>query len=67
MDREKKGAGNVAPNDHCMDCGKQVQQSQQGLACEACGFWHHAECENVTDEVYEFLCDHSEDVNSMVL
>jgi len=46
---------------HCVDCGKSVQKTQAGLLCDACGFWHHAECEDVSDEVYAFLCEHSED------
>lgn len=48
-------------SDHCVDCGKTVLKSQRGLTCDACGFWLHADCEGVTDDVYEFLCDHSED------
>ena len=48
-------------NSHCVDCGKSVLKSQAGLACDACGFWHHTECEDVSEEVYQFLCDHSDD------
>ena len=43
---------------HCVDCGKEVLKTQAGLTCDACGFWHHTECEDVGDEIYEFLCDH---------
>lgn len=50
-------------NCHCVDCGKPVLKSQAGLACDACGFWHHTECEDVSDEVYEFLCDHYDDAS----
>ena len=50
-------------NSHCVDCGKAVLKSQAGLTCDACGFWHHTECEDVSDEVYEFLCDHSDDTS----
>ena len=38
-------------------------KSQAGLTCDACGFWHHTACEDVSDEVYEFLCDHSDDAS----
>jgi len=50
-------------NSHCVDCGKAVLKSQAGLICDICGFWHHAECEEVSDEVYEFLSDHSDDAS----
>jgi len=36
---------------------------QAGLTCDACGFWHHADCEDISDEVYEFLCDHTDDTS----
>jgi predicted transcriptional regulator YheO len=55
-----RGVNNVKAVD-CVDCGKQVQRTQQGLSCDACDFWHHVECEDVTDEVYDFLCEHAED------
>jgi len=58
---EKTAPGNE--NTHCVDCGKAVLRSQAGLTCDVCGFWHHAECEEVSDEVYEFLCDHSDDAS----
>lgn len=48
-------------NCHCVDCGKVVLSVQAGLTCDACGFWHHADCEDISDEVYEFLCDHTDD------
>ena len=50
-------------NSHCVDCGKAVLKSQAGISCDICGFWHHAECEEVSDEVYEFLSDHSDDAS----
>ena len=60
-DVEKTVSGNE--NSHCMDCGKAVLKSQAGLTCDICGFWHHAECEEVSNEVYEFLSDHSDDAS----
>lgn len=45
----------------CVGCGREVLGSQQGLKCDACGFWHHAGCEGVSEEVYDFLCAHGED------
>ena len=50
-------------NCHCVDCGKLVLSMQAGLTCDACGFWHHADCEDISDEVYEFLCDHTDDTS----
>jgi len=47
--------------DTCVDCGIVVKKLQQGLKCDGCDFWHHIECEGVSDEVYTFLCKHEED------
>jgi len=47
--------------DHCVDCGKMVFPQQQGLMCDGCGFWHHAVCEKVSDEVFNFLSKHDEE------
>jgi len=58
---EKTNSGN--DTSHCVDCGKAVLKTQAGLACDACSFWHHAECEDVSEEVYEFLSDHSDDAS----
>jgi len=58
---EKTVSGN--DNSHCVDCGTAVLKSQAGLTCDAYGFWHHTECEDVSDEVYEFLCDNSDDAS----
>jgi len=53
------GSGDEA--DHCVDCGKIVFPQQQGLMCDACEFWHHAVCEKVSDEVFNFLSKHDEE------
>lgn len=45
----------------CVDCGREVLASQQGVKCDACGFWHHTKCEKVSDEVYDFLSRHGDD------
>jgi len=42
-------------SDCCIDCGRAVLDSQKGLACDSCGFWHHTSCEKISDEVYAFL------------
>lgn len=44
---------------HCVDCGKKVLWTHAALLCDSCGFWHHATCEKVDDEVYNFLSEHS--------
>jgi hypothetical protein len=46
--------------DYCLDCGKPVLESQQGLACEACCFWHHLECDDVSGEMYAFMCENAD-------
>lgn len=62
---DEDGAGTVeAGDDHesyCVDCGKVVLASHQGLCCDSCGFWHHAGCEKLSDEVYNFLHKHNEE------
>lgn len=40
----------------CGDCGAAVLDTQQGLRCDGCGFWHHLTCERVREEIYNFLC-----------
>lgn len=57
----KKLAINETTSDHCVDCGKAVLKTQQGLTCDGCGFWHHCECEEVSDEIYEFLCENCDE------
>jgi len=42
----------------CADCNKEVLDSHSGLTCDGCGLWHHTACEQVSDEVYAFLCAH---------
>ena len=61
----------AAPNngddcDMCVDCGNAVLTSQQGLKCDACGYWHHTICEKVTDEVAHspIIALVSKDINS---
>ena len=58
----EKVADTAKENTYCVDCGNRVLKAQAGISCDACGFWHHTECEDVSDEVYEFLCDHAEDI-----
>ena len=48
-------------SDFCVDCGHEVLASQQGLKCDSCGFWHHASCEKVQDDVYSFLSSHNDE------
>ena len=35
-----------------------VLDSQKGLKCDCCNSWLHTDCERVSDDVYQFLCDH---------
>jgi DNA-binding transcriptional MerR regulator len=32
--------------------------THEGLVCDVCGFWYHSECEEVIEDIYEFLYDH---------
>jgi len=46
---------------YCVDCGREVAGSQLGLECDSCGFWHHAGCEKVRDDVYSFFSSHEDE------
>ena len=59
----KKGAEAGVSEDHCLDCGKLVSDTQDGLVCDVCGFWYHCECEKVSEEIYEFLHDHEDNTS----
>lgn len=58
-EEDKRGCGGGEEADFCVDCGKMVQATQQGLKCDGCGFWHHTVCEKVNEEIYSFLCNHN--------
>ena len=45
------------------ECKKQVTKSDRGLKCEYCGAWFHIECENVTNEAYDFIENHGEQLH----
>ena len=47
----------------CGGCKKQVTKSDRGLKCEYCGAWFHIECECVTNEAYEFIENHGEQLH----
>ena len=57
---EKSSEERAGGKDYCLDCGKPVLETQLGIECEACCFWHHLECEDVSDDVYEFMCDNAD-------
>jgi len=42
----------------CMRCNDAVLDSQKGLKCDCCNSWLHIDCDRVSDDVYQFLCDH---------
>ena len=37
----------------CGWCGKVVGKKDNGIECELCEIWHHAECVDMSDEVYK--------------
>jgi len=60
----KDGAeAGIKDKDHCLDCGKLVLNTHDGLVCDICGFWHHSECEKVSEAVYDLLYDHADDTS----
>ena len=54
------GDGGDAP-EYCVECGGVVKASQRGLECDSCGFWHHATCVGVGEEIYNFLSSHQDE------
>ena len=54
-------AREVEDSDRCANYCKPVLVSQRGLICDSCGFWYHATCEKVSDEIYNFLNVHDEE------
>ena len=56
-----KGGTSGDDADICIDCGRAVLSSQQGMKCDGCEFWHHVQCKKVSDDVYSFLCSHSDE------
>src|SRR5664279_2182639 len=64
LDTMSENAGNEDP-DNCGDCGKAVLATQRGLKCDNCGYWHHASCEKVNDEIYNFLNLHEDEQSIM--
>jgi len=55
---KQKGCCNGDGTDVCVNCGKDVLDSQQGLKCDGCGFWHHISCEGISEEICEFIFYH---------
>lgn len=39
----------------CGDCGREVQDNQNGLCCDLCDKWYHAGCQKVTLERYKMM------------
>jgi hypothetical protein len=47
-------------SDHCGGCGKEVSGEHRAVRCDSCGLWHHNQCENIGEDVYEFLTKHGD-------
>ena len=65
---EKRGGGKDTTADdgqdapeYCVECGGVVKASQRGVECDSYGFWHHATCAGVGEEIYSFLSSHQEE------
>lgn len=48
-------------SDVCTICNESVLNSHKGLKCDCCKSWQHTECEQVSDEVYQFLGNHEDE------
>jgi hypothetical protein len=55
------GTAAGAEQEICADCSKRVLKTQTGMVCDGCGYWHHAACEKVEEDIYVFLQDHNGD------
>ena len=42
-------------NNKCGKCKKVVAKKDRSLKCEYCGLWHHATCENMSEQQYDFI------------
>ena len=67
-DRSKgrKNSKSVDPKYMCPNCKKQCKDGEKALECEVCVRWFHAECQKVTDTLYEALRQDSEAGTNML-
>lgn len=40
-----------------MKCGLVVKVDDSSLNCEICELWYHIRCENIPQEIYDFMVD----------
>jgi len=52
---EKGVEKGVSKGETCGHCGQVVKDGDRGMQCEVCGSWHHAKCENISEEGYKVL------------
>lgn len=43
----------------CSDCKESVVDSDKGLECGICHYWHHSQCQNVSENIYKALVEDS--------
>ena len=49
----------------CIRCSKAVLDEDEGVACDVCGLWFHAECVKVTKGLYKELKKQREGIGSV--
>lgn len=59
--KQDKGAADIGEKELCLDCKKRVLENQQGLKCDSCGNWYHSECQDILEEIFDFLQDHADE------
>ena len=59
----QSGQTNKKMTHKCEGCKKQVTKTDRGLKCEYCGAWFHIEGENVTNDEYDFIENHREQLH----
>ncbi|KAK3883442.1 hypothetical protein Pcinc_012275 [Petrolisthes cinctipes] len=50
-----KQGQDVNVDDQCGNCKSKVKDTDKTVACEICEVWFHTKCEEIPDEVYEFM------------
>lgn len=44
----------------CLDCNNEVGETDKALACETCENWFHISCQNIPEQVYDFMVEEEE-------
>lgn len=51
----RRGQDGRQRHDECKHCSKRVGDRDQGIQCDQCGYWIHAQCEKVSPQLYNSI------------